>query len=132
MRSFWVFLFCCLLLVPSAAGDSLEELRERLVRLSVTPLEFGGKTVRVLCPIEDADTDLVTCLVLNATGRTIGREFLVAEPRNSAAYVDILDRCVGASSGLVGDDCTYVVDVQVEVAGGYTLLKAFAFERLAP
>lgn len=131
MRIFWTFLFLCLHLVPSAAGDRLQDLRERLVRLSIVPMEYGGKRVQVLCPIEKADTDIVTCLVLNSKGRTIGREYLHAEPRDAAAYIDILDRCSETIGGLVSDDCTYLVDVYVDASDGYALLKAIAFKPYA-
>lgn len=132
MLYFWKIVFALIFSTTAYANDLRNEHRENLVRLSVAPTELGGQTVRVFCPIETADTDIVTCLVLNSFGRLIGRELILVEPRNARTYIDILDRCANPIGTPVGDDCAYLVDVFVDVSGGYASPKAVNFEPILP
>ncbi len=57
--------------LPALAAGALQELRENLVRLSISENALAGQTISVFCPNE---VDGVWCLVLNATGASVGRQ----------------------------------------------------------
>ena len=75
-----------------------------------------------------ADIDGVYCLVLNSKAVAVGREYITAEPQDSAVYMQILDRCPGPMGKPVLDECSYAVDVHVEMTSGYPFPKAISFK----
>lgn len=113
--------------LPVLAAGDLQELRENLVRLSISESSLAGKTISVFCPVEAADVDGVWCLVLNSTGASIGRQYLNVEAKDPSAYIEVLNNCPGPMGRNVDDRCAFEVEVFVDDAYGTILSKAVSF-----
>ncbi|RVC59172.1 hypothetical protein EN759_33000 [Mesorhizobium sp. M00.F.Ca.ET.038.03.1.1] len=59
--------------------------------------------------------------------QTIGTESLDIDNVQPSEYVPILNRCAGGVGSVVGDDCSFLVDVAVTESYGYIALNAKRF-----
>lgn len=117
--------------LPVLAAADLQQLRENLVRLSISENALAGQTISVFCPVEAAEVDGVWCLVLNATGASVGRQYLNVEAKDPSAYIDVLNNCPGPMGRNVDDRCAFEVEVFVDDAYGTILPKAVSFKSIS-
>lgn len=114
--------------LPALAAGDLQELRENLVRLSISENALAGQTISVFCLIE---VDGVWCLVLNATGASVGRQCINVEPKDPSTYNEVLNNCPGPMGRNVADRRAFEVDVFVDDAYGLILPKAVSFKPIS-
>jgi hypothetical protein len=98
-------ILCAVLLggAQAAQADDIAERRQALLRLSLSPEEFEGKSVAVRCPIFAAAVGGFTCAVVNSKIETVGSLYVSSRKLSSETKLQLVERC--ASNAFVGQDC---------------------------